>query len=414
MSTHQVQSPTPVIDAKRRIISRARRLTGGAVAAVGLLNLYVILEWQSRTGVEKSSLFPDLGLAPETALSIVSICAVVVVGIVLADRSGQTVAVQRTSEYAHHQASAIIFSQILVAASAVMSFVGASALVRGFQRAVWPDGIVSTTAWSQLFLASSAAVISWVFVLLAAAATRTPFEIEAAAALTSETNAVQISRRREWLKVWAPRRTMMSDGELTAAVRSGRWSMHLGTFWVGCAYFAALVVGLVAAAIQSGALATYIDVQRLLAMAAFIAIVPTMSYPVLRRGISNGVNGRFGRGVGSALISFAISSFAIAISGQFGAEFGVATAIAVFVTFASTSAATLASWKKLVVSDAAFSSSPALKEGNWRPGSSVARGLRALAARQHLQEVRLKDAPHEGSSVESEDVAIRRYLYNSA
>ncbi|MCU1419843.1 MAG: hypothetical protein JWR57_1012 [Mycetocola sp.] len=411
MSERHVLRFTPVINAKRRIIAKALRVASVSSAAAAALAAFATYEWSRQVELESSRPFPWLGVPGDTALAIVSICAVIVVGIVLTDQSSRYGAALSDEDRFRHQASAVISAEVLTVISLVSSFVGASAIVHGLQRTLWLAKDEPSTAVSDLLIAGAAAAISWIFVLLAAATTRTPFEIEASAALEHEAESLQILKKATWLKQWAPSQGMVPDEEMQAFIKAGRWSTRLGTLWVGTAHFLALFVACLVATTVSG---EHASVLGILFLSGFLAIVPTAAYPALRRGLSNRANGRAVRGFGASLLSFVYSLLAVLLVSGLGSNYAAATALAVCTVFLIASTVTRTLWRRFSTSNTTLKPFPAIREHNWQPLRAIPIGLLVASGRQHLREVRVRGTRTEVTEEKAETAAILRHLRVSA
>ncbi|WP_165068717.1 hypothetical protein [Marisediminicola senii] len=88
MSARGKAHHTPLIDAKRQIVGKARWIAAISCAGVAIVTMFMVLNWIS-ANTQSPTPFPILGVPGDTALAIVSICAVVVIGIVLGDASGR-------------------------------------------------------------------------------------------------------------------------------------------------------------------------------------------------------------------------------------------------------------------------------------------------------------------------------------
>ncbi|WP_146181308.1 hypothetical protein [Homoserinimonas hongtaonis] len=407
MSKRPALQLTPVMDAKRAIDLKAALVMVGASAVALLVNFFAVYPWLREVDSKPDTPFPKLGMPADTALTIVSICAVVIVGVVLTDRSSRYIVGRSAGERVRHQASAVISTQVLSAISVVLSFVAASAGLHGLQRVGWSaKGDAAASAWSDLLVAVAVAGISWIFVWLATANTRTPFEIEASAAFDQEAASLRVASRVAWLKRWAPQLPMASDEKISKALRGGRWSTTLGTFWVGVANFIALAVALG----MADALESDYDFFRTLGTSVLLAILPTAGYALLRRGVSNRLNGRAARGFGWSLLSLLVSLVTIVFASARGGNHGLAAALAVCMTFVLASVGTRTLWDKFVVSDGRLEPLQPFGNGNWQPLRSIPIGLRIWSARQHLREIRISETPSGAVREESETSAIRRYL----
>ncbi|TFD88582.1 hypothetical protein E3T61_12185 [Cryobacterium lactosi] len=218
---------TPVTDSRRAIVNRALRISAFAVA--GSILLYGA-ELFSAVQIPNIPV-PALGIEPEEALLAVSVFALVVVGIVLSDkrpvfRSSLVDAEFAASTASLHkaQAAALILSETLVGVSVLIAFIGASALIRGIQ--VYFTS--KATPFDGLILALVVAGIAWVFVLIAAANTRSPAEAMAMATYEEETYDVAANHRGVWQTRWLRHATssspmgILTDTNLAQILRSVR------------------------------------------------------------------------------------------------------------------------------------------------------------------------------------------------
>ncbi|MEB0000530.1 hypothetical protein QN367_15715 [Cryobacterium sp. RTS3] len=193
------------MDAKRRIVTKAWLVVlVAAILSVTMYGAEIISGFQTQT-------LPTIGIDPAAALVAVSAFSAVIIGVVLADRAGvgdrrSPPSVDPGEESFHGLASALILADTLVLASVFTAFIGLGALFNAFQQvATWSDSLSSAKSSPSLqntLLALIVAGIAWVFVLLAAANTKSQSEVRAVAKFEEETYKVAAQRRSSWQSDW--------------------------------------------------------------------------------------------------------------------------------------------------------------------------------------------------------------------
>lgn len=386
---------SPLLDAKRRIVANALRMALFSIAMVGILNFLVLMAWLNQRSTDQHVQFPTLGLPSSTALAIVSICAAIILGVVLTDQSSRNQAGIAGPSSFHRQASAIIFGEIVTSIAVTSSVAGASAVVGSLQLMVTnPPSI----PWAELLTAAAAAAVSWVFILLATSATRTPFEIRAAAAQDRELLQQRVTARVSWLSRWAPGVSMASDDDIQSALRAGKGATLIGTLWIGLISWALLSI------------ATWLIVGWAPGKAFWLALIPIFAHVLVRRALANLVNHRLTRAIGALIICILVPCTVVGLLSS--APFTETLALAAAVAFCSavSATATFVSWKRLIASTPELGPFPILRDGNWTPTRALALSLRRWAARQQLREIRIGTLDVDLATDTSDDEAIRRYL----
>ncbi|MEB0004966.1 hypothetical protein QN357_18775 [Cryobacterium sp. RTC2.1] len=235
------------MDAKRRIFVKAYH------AFIAAFILSAAMYGAEIMAGSQSGSMPSIGIDPAAALLAVTAFSALIVGLVLADRS--LIVDTRTSRPAdqgenpfHVLASVLVFADMLVASSVFTAFIGLGALVNAVQLAIVgsesPAGSAAkmSTSLQNVLLAFVVAGIAFVFVLLAAANSRSQAEVRAVKTFAEETYNTAAQRRIAWQARWMqvhpskPGREVLSDLELKLVQKALRPSAFAELWRVIVAY----------------------------------------------------------------------------------------------------------------------------------------------------------------------------------
>lgn len=400
---------TPVLDAKRRIVAKARSSVAAALA------VSVVLYGTEIFAGTQSSSFPSLGIDPSSALLAVSVFSVIVVGLVLADKNAievhgsegedsRTLA-NKWKESAHTQASALILADTLTGVSIFTAFIGIGALVRAGQLMVAP--MDESNVLQNIEMAVIVGGIAWTFVLLAAANLKSPAEVTARAAYRAEIYSKAVRRRGDWQRKWMRAGDglgVFTDVELKSILGKTGNAVRL-TIVSGMALNFLLFFIFFAVADEHNATGIVLNVLKsataALPIALFFALVGTIAQFPLRRATVAQRNGQ-----GWSCVGWGVATVACVAPPVVAAGIAVSwMAVVVFFLYASVLAAAWILYRSPEVT------SVSVEAGGDLAVTNKAFGLAALhaAVREQLRTAPLPIEPA-GPAFAGSDSALMTYL----